>query len=499
MLIVTLWWLLFFTAIGLGIGSFLNAVIYRLPRDISLRNPRWSTCPLCHHRIRWYHNIPVISFILLRGRCHYCAAPISVRYPVIEISMALVVLVLLDAFFVGEVRGSTLWGSYGLTEHITHDWPILLAHIVLFACLLSMSAIDLEHYWVDIRFTNFATMFGFAMHALWTPHKPGGWYAPDDGTALMAMLMLGGLGLVWVLFICSPEVDPEDFGEREFLEDPPPSTTTTTPFARMDARTWFSPSRAIVWVTGLLLLALLVAMAVVESGNARVRFAPRALLPLLLFFGLILRESIVVRESDDQIAEAIESERHGARAMAVAEWWMLFPAICFGAIGAWLFVFRPDVADHVGSALRASIAIPSLPMMGDWSPLSGIARAATGYIIAGGIGWLIRIVFTLAFGKEALGTGDIHMMAAAGCVLGWPIVLLGFMLTCGLALTGWVCALPFKRSRAIPLGPWLSLSFLAVTVFYEEIISWPIVDNVILAVPLLISHISQGGGRGVMP
>jgi leader peptidase (prepilin peptidase)/N-methyltransferase len=117
--------------------------------------------------------------------------------------------------------------------------------------------------------------------------------------------------------------------------------------------------------------------------------------------------------------------------------------------------------------------------LGDWRPLNGLGTAAVGLVIGGGIGWAVRIVATAVMGKEAFGTGDIHMMAAAGCVAGWPVVLIGFVLCCLLALFGWLVALPFKRTRAIPLGPWLSLAFLIVVLYYDPIIESRPVQNVI--------------------
>jgi leader peptidase (prepilin peptidase)/N-methyltransferase len=74
--------------LGLALGSFLNVCIYRLPRGMSVLNPRWSACPNCKQPIAFYDNVPVLSWLLLRGRCRKCKAPISPRYLLIEVLTA---------------------------------------------------------------------------------------------------------------------------------------------------------------------------------------------------------------------------------------------------------------------------------------------------------------------------------------------------------------------------------------------------------------------------
>ena len=69
---------------GLLIGSFLNVVVYRVPAKRSIVSPP-SACPHCGAPIRWADNIPVVSWIVLRGKCRDCGAPISVRYPLVEL------------------------------------------------------------------------------------------------------------------------------------------------------------------------------------------------------------------------------------------------------------------------------------------------------------------------------------------------------------------------------------------------------------------------------
>ncbi len=73
---------------GLLFGSFLNVCIYRVPRDLSIVWPG-SSCPHCGGRIAWYDNLPVLSFLMLRGRCRHCAQPIGARYLVVEVAIAL--------------------------------------------------------------------------------------------------------------------------------------------------------------------------------------------------------------------------------------------------------------------------------------------------------------------------------------------------------------------------------------------------------------------------
>src|SRR5580658_10217006 len=85
--ILRLGWLLdaWLFAVGAAVGSFLNVVVYRLPAGKSLVYPG-SSCPVCGHPIRWYHNIPLVSWLLLRGRCHDCGTGISSRYPLVELT-----------------------------------------------------------------------------------------------------------------------------------------------------------------------------------------------------------------------------------------------------------------------------------------------------------------------------------------------------------------------------------------------------------------------------
>jgi leader peptidase (prepilin peptidase)/N-methyltransferase len=108
--------------LGLVVGSFLNVVIYRVPRNESIVAPR-SSCPACGAQIRERDNIPVVSWLVLYGRCRDCRAPISARYPLVELACA--------GLFAGTAA------RFG------HEWE-LPAYLALFAGLLALSCIDVE-------------------------------------------------------------------------------------------------------------------------------------------------------------------------------------------------------------------------------------------------------------------------------------------------------------------------------------------------------------------
>jgi leader peptidase (prepilin peptidase)/N-methyltransferase len=91
--------------IGAVIGSFLNVCVYRWPNELSVVRPR-SRCPSCEAPIAWYDNIPILSWIILRGRCRQCGARISIQYPLIELASALiwVAAVVLDGWSIEALR-----------------------------------------------------------------------------------------------------------------------------------------------------------------------------------------------------------------------------------------------------------------------------------------------------------------------------------------------------------------------------------------------------------
>ncbi|SDM20331.1 prepilin peptidase [Microbacterium azadirachtae] len=131
---MTAFLLVFAGLFGLVIGSFLNVVAYRVPAGISL--VRESRCPGCDAPIRWWQNVPVVSWVALRGRCAHCAAPISAQYPLIEA-------------FTGVVFVGVAWWALRLAAPVgaVADpvfWVVLVAFLGFAAVSIVLSLIDLE-------------------------------------------------------------------------------------------------------------------------------------------------------------------------------------------------------------------------------------------------------------------------------------------------------------------------------------------------------------------
>ncbi|MBV8841336.1 MAG: prepilin peptidase [Bryobacterales bacterium] len=154
---------------GLLIGSFLNVCIHRLPRDLSIVQPR-SFCPNCKRTIAWYDNIPLLSYALLRGRCRYCGQRIAIGYPVVELTTAVCF-----AICVGTL-GPTL--------------PAL-KWCVFSALLIALTATDFEQRILPNELTIGGTAAGLAF-ALVVPLYPGAEPLASFEASLLGAAVAGG-------------------------------------------------------------------------------------------------------------------------------------------------------------------------------------------------------------------------------------------------------------------------------------------------------------------
>lgn len=187
--------------LGLVVGSFLNVVVWRVPRGESVVHPP-SACPACGHPVRRRDNVPVLSWLLLRGRCRDCAAPISVRYPLVEAATA-VLFVLVTTRFVAEQPGALPAYGYlaaiglalALIDLDTHKLPnaiVLPAYPVLVVLLVVASGLGDRWDALVPAAVGGAAMFAayFAMSVLY----PGGMGFGDVKLAGVLGLALGWLG-----------------------------------------------------------------------------------------------------------------------------------------------------------------------------------------------------------------------------------------------------------------------------------------------------------------
>ena len=153
------------TIFGVAVGSFLNVCIHRLPLRESLAFPA-SHCPACHAPVKPYDNIPVLSYLILRGRCRACGAPISLQYPIIEL----------------------MTGAVFLAAFLLFDSPLLYQRL-LFACaMIVLFVIDLEHRILP----DVITLPGIALGLFFSFFMPPGWRDSLIG------LVAGG-GSLWLM------------------------------------------------------------------------------------------------------------------------------------------------------------------------------------------------------------------------------------------------------------------------------------------------------------
>lgn len=174
-------------AFGLAVGSFLNVCIYRLPRGQSIAWPP-SRCPSCGQAIRWYHNVPVVGYVALGGRCFDCRAPISPVYPIVEAVTAVVFVLHYQQFG---------WSS------------VLVVRLVFAAAMIALFVIDLEHQILP----NVITLPGVAIGLAASLFVDPGWRSALIGT------LVGG-GLLWVVseaYFRIRGVDGLGFGDVKML------------------------------------------------------------------------------------------------------------------------------------------------------------------------------------------------------------------------------------------------------------------------------------------
>jgi leader peptidase (prepilin peptidase) / N-methyltransferase len=379
----------FLFALGACVGSFLNVVVYRMPLGLSVVSPP-SACPRCGHKLAAYDNIPIFGWLLLRGRCRYCQAPVSARYPIVELLTA----VLFAGHYLLMFHGG--WGPYesvlkpdvfGMLQvhnrllRIENDWPVLVLHLWLIASLLAATLIDFEHYIIPLDLCWIAAAVGLIGHTFFImPGAPGSLHF----SAIIDALTLGaGVGLLCGVVLLRLNILRRSFADEE-------------PLLEKD-------------------LAML-------PDNQRPDAWPK---------------SKVRKEIRREIL------------------FLLIP-LTFGAVAVALVMGMPGVND-------AWERVSAVPMV------SGFLGSLCGAIVGGAVVWIFRVGGSYAFGREAMGLGDVHLMLGVGAIVGPGAATVAFFLAPVAGLVVAVFVFIFKRRREIPFGPYLSLATVGVMLFYTPI------------------------------
>jgi leader peptidase (prepilin peptidase) / N-methyltransferase len=402
-IVIPMWfWVVFLFAIGCCIGSFLNVVIYRVPRDKSLVRPP-SACPSCGMHIRFYDNIPLFSWLILGGKCRYCKTRISPRYFVIELLTGLVFIGTYFLFFNSGLR-------HGIPAFLSGGWILYLISVVMLSSLIACSAIDLEMWIIPLSICWFATMAGLIggavaplfIHPMVIRHYfllPATTDLVFINHTTVASLSLGaaiGLGISMLLLVTGILKRSYDFSGNQDLPEnsqnfEKPAGSSAQPGPGQDN--------------------------LPAEGEFNDRFE-------------MLREVLFLLPI---IVCALAVNRLFNGYPPLHQWWYGFSQ-------------RPVVEGFMGSL--------------------------TGYFVGCTIVWATRIFGTLAFGKEAMGLGDVHLMGAAGTVIGPMFIVVAFFVAPFFGLI-WAAAQMFsKKTRQIPYGPFLSMGIVVAMIFHNGIIDY---------------------------
>ncbi|MGA2323849.1 MAG: prepilin peptidase [Sedimentisphaerales bacterium] len=399
-LIPNWFWIVFLFAIGCCVGSFLNVVIYRLPRDKSLVRPP-SSCPSCGKHIQFYDNIPIVSWLFLCGKCRYCKVRISPRYFVIELLTGLVFVGAFALYFHSGLR-------HGIPAFLSGGWVLYLISVILFSSLIACSAIDLEMWIIPLSICWFATAAGLVggavaplsihpatiRHYFLMPMTADLIFVNHTTVASLTTGATIGLGISMLLLATGVVRRSYDFSKiqksSENSEKPADSTSQS------GSGQASSPQAE-------------------EEFNDRIEMFREV---------LFLLPIIVCALAANQIVN---------QCPALHQWWLVFSQ-------------RPVVEGFMGSL--------------------------AGYFVGCTVVWATRIFGTLAFGREAMGLGDVHLMGAAGTVIGPLFIVIAFFVAPFFGLV-WAAAQMFSRkTRQIPYGPFLSLGIVVVMISHDGIIDY---------------------------
>jgi len=481
----------FLFALGAIVGSFLNVLVYRLPLGKGIVTPP-SACPHCDTKLRWKDNIPILGWFLLRGRCRYCKSRISPEYFIVELLVAILFAWVGAAWFLKPTPLTLIgldptylkpeWAFDGLHRM----WPMLAQIYILFSVLVAITLIDARTFTIPLLLPWTATVVGFVVHPLhaawigWRYHglrtDPHTWTIPTPTGAILIATFASMIGLVISISLLKAKIIPQSFADFEEWEreaqaradrhsldvasgsvppPPPPNDRALAP-----------TFRRVFLLTGPALALMFLGFSLgMPSGHPFLwMFAGMG---AGLVIGMVLRRTAIgasgnASDSPDAVDPIWLSYPHARREMIKELAFLVLPTAAFAI--AWYLAHR--------SGIPPMAADPPL-----W--ISALAGSFLGYLVGGGVVWCIRIFGSLGFGKEAIGLGDVHLMAGVGAVLGWIDPTIAFFVAPALGLSWVIGSWAVARARgksvgsALPFGPHLAMASVLV------VLAKPVVESIL--------------------
>ncbi|MGH7243370.1 MAG: prepilin peptidase [Phycisphaerales bacterium] len=409
---------IWFFALGASAGSLINVLVYRLPLGLSVVSPP-SRCPSCGTRLTWRENIPVFGWIFLGGRCRFCRSKISAEYPIVEFivgalfagAYVLWYVVSPDTRWIGVSVGHVAppWAgpSTGFQFPLAQTWPFFLLFLILLGCLVAMTLIDAKTFTIPLILTWIPAGAALVIHPL---------------NALYVELTKGHLwrtapGWDWMI----PTPGPNG---------------------------WYWVGFGIGGAIGLTVSLVLLATGMITRSFADYEAweaeAKQALPP----------------EGEQPDQQELWIRYPHARREMIKELAFLAPPALGAIICGWgadrlIAATAGWTFDPLTSSFVTKFPVPL------W--LAALTGVLLGYLVGGGVAWFIRIFGSLGFGKEAMGLGDVHLMAAVGACLGWIDAVLAFFLAAFVGVAWALMGAVFGGlRRQLPYGPHLAVASVLV-------------------------------------
>jgi prepilin signal peptidase PulO-like enzyme (type II secretory pathway) len=500
--------LAFVFAFGACIGSLTNVLVYRMPRGLDVVSPP-SRCPKCQTRLTWRENIPIFGWLLLGGRCRFCKAKISPEYPIVETAVAFLFALFFFLYYLVPTRGSVWlgidwgaikpeWAGNGI-DSLAETWPTFLILLTLLGSLVAMTLIDAKTFTIPLVLTWVPALVALVvhpLHALWIQSHAGhlryglpGWAwtiaTPDaDGWWAIGVSIGGVLGLLAANVLAHYGKLRRSFADYEEWEksvtgaataDAPPAAPDVPITIGLAASP--APSAALPSAGPF-------SAAAPQPAPAAPPSADRALIDQITIDPALLAidpaPAIIAPLHSPSQAPAPSPVQAPPPPSLPTDLWIQYPHARREMIKELVFLGPCIGLACAGGLLAHWLAGPwyftnlnfnYIPS--HFAPLWLLALSGVflGYLIGGGLVWLVRIAGSLAFGKEAMGLGDVHMMAAVGACLGWVHPTLAFF---GAAFVGLLWAIISSISggrlrRAMPYGPFLAIATMLVILAKHQI------------------------------